>query len=424
VVPHGCPPTPKWSHARGRRQLGVRSPSVVRDGWQATLVVATMEPGRYISMPKMSLRTNAAKDPRALRSEDAGSLRLDVGSLDVGGIRISLSWVPPASVVGSALPVGLFPFERRPEVLNPVRSLSRHPLFQVMLVLQNTPRAGSIMDLPGLATRREQVALATAKFDLSLSLMGRRGSDATPEGIDGVLEFSTDLFDRPSVESMVVRLICLCEAVVADPHQPIGLIEILSPKERHQLLVGYNDTVRDVPAATLPELFEAQVQRTPENTAAVFEDTSVSLNTYQQLNARANQLARLLIDRGVGAEDFVALALPRSLGMVVAVLAVLKAGAAYLPLDPDYPPARIAFMLDDAHPACLITTTATALPATGLPVIVLDHDHTRDALTSYPDTDSGNADCTRPLDPRHPAYVISLPARRACPKGWWSSTSR
>ncbi|MCA1682092.1 MAG: condensation domain-containing protein, partial [Actinobacteria bacterium] len=132
------------------------------------------------------------------------------------------------------------PFERLVEVLNPARSLSRHPLFQVMLAVQNTPHTDLSLELPGLVTRLEPVDLGVAKFDLSVSLDERRGSDGTPQGIDGVVDYRTDLFDRATVESMLARWVRLWEAVVADPDQPIGRIDILSPEERRQLLVDYN----------------------------------------------------------------------------------------------------------------------------------------------------------------------------------------
>ncbi len=306
------------------------------------------------------------------------------------------------------------PFEHLVEVLNPARSLSRHPLFQVMLALQNTPQAGLTLDLPGVATRLEPVDLGVAKFDLSVSLGERRGSDGTPEGIDGVVNYRTDLFDRASVESMLARLVRLWEVVVADPDRPIGRIEILAPEERQQLLVDVNQTTQPVPATSLPVLFQAQVQRAPEATAVVFADITVS---YAHLNARANRLAWLLIDRGVGPEAFVALALPRSVEMVIAVLAILKAGGAYLPVDPDYPAARVGFMLDDAHPVCLLTTTTTTLPTvSGVPVIVLDQDDTRDALGAYPDTDPHDTDRIRPLFPQHPAYLIYTSGSTGTPK--------
>jgi len=305
------------------------------------------------------------------------------------------------------------PFEYLVEVLNPPRSMSRHPLFQVMLVLQNTPQAGSPVDLPGVVTSWERVDQATARFDLSVSLSERRGSDGSPGGVDGVVEFSTDLFDRESVESMLARLVRLWEAVVADPYQPIGRIEILSPHERRQLLLDYNDTAQDFPPETLPGLFETQVRRSPANTALVFEYTTL---TYAQLNARANRLARLLIDRGVGPEVFVALAVGPSVEMVVAVLAVLKAGGAYLPIDSGYPAARIGFMLDDAHPACLITTSTSLPEINGVPLIVLDHDTTCQNLARYPDTDLRDTDRIRPLSPEHPAYLIYTSGSTGTPK--------
>jgi non-ribosomal peptide synthetase component F len=158
----------------------------------------------------------------------------------------------------------------------------------------------------------------------------------------------------------------------ADPDQPLNRIEILSVQERHQLLNTWNDTAAPIPATTVPGLFEAQVAGTPDNTAVVFDDTTL---TYAQLNTAANQLAHLLIDRGVGPEQIIALALPRSLDMIIALLGVLKTGAAYLPLDPNYPPARLAVMLTDAAPVMAITTTQlkTVLPDNHpIPQLILD----------------------------------------------------
>ncbi|MGN8084377.1 AMP-binding protein, partial [Variovorax sp. 22077] len=160
------------------------------------------------------------------------------------------------------------------------------------------------------------------------------------------------------------------EAIAADPAQPIGRIEILAPEERQQILVGWNDTTHPVPEATLPALFEQQAAHTPEAIALVFEDQRLS---YAELNARANQIAHHLIAQGVGPERFVALALPRSIELVVGLLAILKAGAAYLPLDVDYPRDRLAFMLQDAQPVCMLSdsTTARLLPE-GVPTVLLD----------------------------------------------------
>ena len=154
------------------------------------------------------------------------------------------------------------PFERLVEVLNPARSLSRHPLFQVMLAFQNTAPV-SFAELPGLTVSFEPLATTSAKFDLSLALGEQRGADGSPAGIDGVLEYATDLFDRGTVETMIGRLVRLLEAAVADPDRAIGSLDILSPDERRTILHGWNDTAHAIPSATLPELFAAQVARTP-----------------------------------------------------------------------------------------------------------------------------------------------------------------
>ena len=159
------------------------------------------------------------------------------------------------------------PFERLVEVLNPARSLSRHPLFQVMLALQNT--ADVRFELAGLRARLEPVATASAKFDLSLSLCERRGADGSPAGIDGVLEYAADLFDRSSIEALSLRLVRLLEGMVADPGRPIGGIELLSAPERSRILQEWNDTARALPAASLPELFAAQVAASPDAVAVV-----------------------------------------------------------------------------------------------------------------------------------------------------------
>ncbi|MGH3431106.1 MAG: condensation domain-containing protein, partial [Mycobacteriales bacterium] len=189
------------------------------------------------------------------------------------------------------------PFEHLVEVLNPTRSLARHPLFQVMLAFQNTPQAG--LTLPGLDVHPHPVGTTTAKFDLGLNLREHRDTHGEPHGITGAIRYATDLFDRASIETLATRLIRLLETVATDPDQPLSTIELLTAAERHQTLVEWNDTTHPIPAATLPELFEQQVARAPDNTALVFQDTALS---YAQLNARANQLAHLLIDRGVGPE--------------------------------------------------------------------------------------------------------------------------
>ncbi|PZS11642.1 MAG: non-ribosomal peptide synthetase, partial [Pseudonocardiales bacterium] len=303
------------------------------------------------------------------------------------------------------------PFEYLVEVLNPTRSLARHPLFQIMLALHNTPEVD--FDLPGLEVTPVSQHTGVAKFDLSFGLQEHRGVDGAPEGIDGVVEYASDLFDSATVETIVARWVRLLEAVVADPDQPISCIDILTTEEHHRLLVDYNNTTTEVPQAFLPELFEVQVQTTPEAVAVVFGDTTL---TYRQLNAKANQLAHALIGQGVGPEQIVALAIPRSPDMIVAILAVLKAGAGYLPLDPDYPAARIAFMLHDAQPVLLMTSSLleSGLPdSEPIPRLLVDHCETG----GYPDSSPTDADRTTHLALQHPAYVIYTSGSTGHPKG-------
>ena len=188
------------------------------------------------------------------------------------------------------------PFERLVEVLNPARSLSRHPLFQVMLAFQNNAPV-SFDGLPGLTASFDPVTTATAKFDLLVSVGEQRGADGSPIGIHGVLEYSTDLFDRPSVAAIGSRLVRLLEAAVAAPDRAIGSLDILGADERHTILREWNDTARVIPAASLPELFAAQAARTPAAVAVVCEDRSLR---YGELDARANQLAHRLRRWGIG----------------------------------------------------------------------------------------------------------------------------
>ena len=305
------------------------------------------------------------------------------------------------------------PFERLVEIHNPARFLNRHPLFQVMLAFQNTPDAS--LELPDIVAKLEPLDTNTAKFDLSFSLGEQYSPDGTPDGIAGIIEYSSDLFERGTVEELARRLARLLEAVAADPGQPIGRLKLLAPKERKQLLLDWNDTGRQVPDATLPALFEAQVQSRPEGSALVFEETTL---TYNELNLRANRLAHLLIAQGIGPETLVALAVPRSIEMMVGLLAILKAGAAYLPLDPDYPVERLAYMLQDAQPVRVLTTAQIAqrLPD-GPPRLLLDDPGTVNALAQNPQSNPIDTERSHPLNAHNPAYVIYTSGSTGTPKG-------
>ncbi|MEU4999879.1 amino acid adenylation domain-containing protein, partial [Streptomyces sp. NPDC021622] len=199
------------------------------------------------------------------------------------------------------------------------------------------------------------------------------------------------------------------------PNQPINTINILTPTEQHQLTTHWNNTDKPIPNATLPGLFEQQASRTPDTTALVFEGLEL---TYRELNERANQLARSLVARGAGPEQRIALAIPRSAEMVIAILAVLKSGAAYVPIDPDYPTDRIRHMLTDATPACTITTRDIAATLPPDPAhILLDDTTVRDTLAAHSTNNITDTERTSPLLPTHPAYVIYTSGSTGTPKG-------
>ena len=307
------------------------------------------------------------------------------------------------------------PFERLVEDLAPVRSTARHPVFQVMLTLQNNTRA--VLEVPGLGIELLKGGEGAAKFDLSFTLTEQFDEQGNPAGLHGQVSYATDVFDPETVQQIARCFTRVLEAGAAAPETPVSAVQVLSVVERGRVLVEWNDTARPVPEVTLAGLFEAQAARCPDALAVVCEGVEV---TYRELNERANHLAHDLIGRGIGPEQFVALAVPRSIEMVAALLAVVKAGAAYLPIDPDYPGERIAYMLDDAQPALLITTTttATALPATALPLILIDqhtpHPTPGEHATANNPTDT---DRTTPLLPAHPAYVIYTSGSTGQPKG-------
>ncbi|MGW2424548.1 amino acid adenylation domain-containing protein [Streptomyces sp. NPDC001709] len=361
------------------------------------------------------------------------------------------------------------PFERLVEVLNPARSLARHPLFQVLLSVHNNAEADFRLD--GLTSSPYPAESAVAKFDLAVHLGERFDSAGTPAGVDGVLQYNTELFDRSTAERLAGRLNTLLTAATDRPDAPVCTLDVLTPEERRRLLADGDGGTGEVPAQALPALFEAQVRRTPHTTAVVAGDETL---TYEELNTRANRLARLLVDHGAGPERVVAIALPRSAGLVVALLAVLKSGAAYLPLDPDHPADRTRFVLTDATPVLLLTDSATAagLPigsasagvtAAGLPVgsasadaaaaglpagsasadaaaaglpagsvatgatvarpaavptpLLLDHPGTLRDLAARGGGDLTDADRVAPLCPAHPAYVIYTSGSTGRPKG-------
>ncbi|WP_345598237.1 amino acid adenylation domain-containing protein, partial [Streptomyces marokkonensis] len=291
------------------------------------------------------------------------------------------------------------------------RSLSRNPLVQVMLALQNMPRAEA--SLPGLRVRPEPLDMGVSKFDLSFHLRESRGADGGEGGIDGVLEYSTDLFDHGTVRSLADRLTALLRQMVARPEQPLSAAELLTPAEGARL-ARWNDTAAPPVTETLPRLFEERVRRDPDAPAVRHAGTDTGCG---DLNARANRLARHLVRAGVGTEDLVGIALPRTPELLVAVWAVLKAGAAHVPLDPGYPAQRLTLMLDDAAPAYVLTTLdgATALPDAAR-CLALDDPGVRARVAAEDPGDLTDADRLRPLRPGHAAYAIFTSGSTGRPK--------
>ncbi|GIG56508.1 hypothetical protein Lfu02_08800 [Longispora fulva] len=280
------------------------------------------------------------------------------------------------------------PFEAVVEACNPTRSTSRNPLFQVMLSYRNP--VGDDFALAGLETAFVDFETGTAKFDLAFTF-----SDG-----DAYVEYRTDLFDPGTVTTIGQRLTRLLGAAVADPTLRVGEIDILDADERHRVLEGFNDTARPVAELSMIAAFEARVAISPDSVAVVDRHRSVS---YAQLDERATAIARLLAARGVGREDVVALALPRSADLVAAVLGTLKLGAAFLPLDLAHPADRLSYMLTDSGARLVVAAPETALPDV-LPRLSLD--------------ETGDA----PLPPAptgvdHAAYVIYTSGSTGRPKG-------
>ncbi|MFF0208614.1 amino acid adenylation domain-containing protein [Streptomyces althioticus] len=314
------------------------------------------------------------------------------------------------------------PFERLVDVLNPVRSMARHPLFQTMLTFDNvaardTADPAHAGPMPDVAASGQNVGTGVARFDLMFRLGERHTADGTPGGIAGVLEYAADLFDRDTARGLADRLVAVLTAAAARPDAPVGALDTVPDSDRRRLLVAWNDTARELPAEHLPALFRAQAVRTPHAPALHFEDRTLD---YRELDLRSDRLAHALAARGVGAEDLVAVALPRTDAMVVALLAVLKSGAAYVPIDAEYPADRVAYMLADAAPALLLTDSETAagLPAdTAVPRLVLDDARTAAELAAVTATELDRVRRIPAPHPEHPAYVIYTSGSTGRPKG-------
>ncbi|HYH78631.1 MAG TPA: amino acid adenylation domain-containing protein, partial [Longimicrobium sp.] len=297
------------------------------------------------------------------------------------------------------------PFEQVVELVQPGRSLSRSPLFQVVFGWQSTP--GGDLALPGLAlgTVASPSSNITARFDLALSLAEVGGR------IEGGVLYATALFREETVARYAGYLRRVLEEMAADESRRVDRLALLPADERRRVVEAWNATDAAHPAASCAhELIAAQAERRPDAVAVAFEGRTL---TYAELNARANRLAHLLADRGVGPESRVALCVERSPEMVVGLLAVLKAGGAYVPLDPSYPVDRLRYMLADSAPAVLLTQRSLrGLVATdGVPVLELDAD-----AAEWADRAATNPPRAG-LTPDHLAYVIYTSGSTGQPKG-------
>ncbi|HSP80899.1 MAG TPA: amino acid adenylation domain-containing protein, partial [Myxococcaceae bacterium] len=294
------------------------------------------------------------------------------------------------------------PFEKLVEALQPERDLSRPPLFQVMLALQNAPMPE--LSLPGLSLRPLELERRGSKFDLAFSF-----SEQERE-LRGAVEYNADLFDEETVSRMLGHLRTLLACALREPERRLAELPLLSEEEQRRMLVEWNDT-RDgaTPAPGILQLLDAWVERTPDAPAVSFSGRTL---TYRELDRRANQLAWHLRSLGVGPEVAVGLCVERSLELVVGILGVLKAGGAWLPLDPTYPRERLAFMMEDAGVPLLLTQAhlATRLPSSGARCVLLDGDG--EAVARQPEQPPPSE-----VSPDGAAYIIYTSGSTGRPKG-------
>ncbi len=308
------------------------------------------------------------------------------------------------------------PFERLVEALAPPRLPGRQPLFQTMLVVQS---ALAPLLVPGAVTTPVAVHTRRTKFDLTVTFTETFAVNGQQDGIAGTLEYRADRFDSSTAERLAARLSCLLEQVAENPAVRMHGIDLLDVVERRWLLedvAGVAQVVSQAGARTVVERFEQQVMRTPDRIAATSAGGTV---TYAELNARANRLAWLLLGSGVGPEGYVALVFEHSLELLVAILGTLKAGAAFLPLDPDVPRARLAGLIADANPRLVLTTRTLAerVATEKVDLRCLDEAEAIGALAELPATAPTDADRPTALRTSHPAYVIYTSGSTGVPKG-------
>jgi amino acid adenylation domain-containing protein len=303
------------------------------------------------------------------------------------------------STVQEAFANGELPFGKMVAAIRPVRDPSRSPLFQIAYTMRDAE--GPVPELPGLKVTQRSADPGTSRFDMSWN------AGEGPGGLDLTIEFNTDLFDRATVERLIAHYEHVLDAVTAGPGSRASAVPLLSEQERQALLRDAGSPRREVPDVTVPELFGRQVARARDAVALVADGRELS---YGELDVSANRLARLLHDHGAKPGELVAVCLPRTAGLVVAVLGILKSGAAYLPLDPSHPPARLAGIVDDARPCAVVTDDERAglFPADRARLVRIDSAD----LARQP----GGAPATGPR-PGDVAYVLYTSGSTGRPKG-------
>ncbi len=307
------------------------------------------------------------------------------------------------------------PFERVVEIVNPSRSTAYSPLFQVMLEFQDIERPA--LELPDLQVTDVGVEIDTINFDLQLTVTQNAGAAGESDGLRAEFGYATDIFDEETVAGFVDRLQRILERVITDPQSRIGDIEILDAYESAELVPVRGEISAAV--QTLPDLLTAATDmataQDPGAVALVFEEREV---TYLELDAQSNRLARMLIESGVGPESVVALCLPRSIESVLAVWSIAKTGAAFLPVDPGHPAARIEHMLGDSGAGWGITSRAHNAALSGLvPWLVLDDAGFEERLRAYSPSKVTDADRKAPIRIDNPVYLIYTSGSTGTPKG-------
>ncbi|MCZ1071271.1 non-ribosomal peptide synthetase [Rhodococcus sp. A5(2022)] len=301
------------------------------------------------------------------------------------------------------------PFEALVDEFAPVRSTAHSPLFQVLLVFQNFARTR--FELPELVVSGVEAELDSAKFDLQFTFVEQFDESGAPAGMVGAVTYASDLFDESTVVGFGQRFVRVLESVVVDPSVPVGEIEILEAAERVRVLETWNATSVDLDGSvTLVDLFDEQVRRSPAVPAVVSVEEEWS---YAEFASRVRRLARHLIGLGVGPETVVAVAMRRSVDLVVAVHAVLAAGGAYVPIDPDHPGERTQYVLASAAPLVVLTTVRDGFEAPGSPVLEVDVVD----VSGYSDEPIADEERIAGLQASNTAYVIYTSGSTGRPKG-------